>query len=144
MFSKNGVTYTFHHVGIPTHEKHSDERYSEVYKFSTRDDDCSLIRVQWHRFDVDSPLHELIRSQPHIAFKVSDLEKAIVDEDVILGPYEPIPGFKVAVIKNGNISIELIQTTLTDEAIWGKALKENALYKKDKESVAQLKKGIGQ
>lgn len=142
MFTKNGVTYTFHHVGIPTNEPRPNERYSEEYQFYTSDDDCDLIRVQWHRFEPDGPMNDVIKTKPHLAFKVSDLDKAIADESVILGPYEPIPGYRVAVIRNGGISIELIQTELSDEAIWGKAKTDNALYNDDEAAKAELAKGL--
>jgi hypothetical protein len=33
--------------------------------------------IQWMRFEPDSPIHTLIKSVPHIAFEVDDLEAAI-------------------------------------------------------------------
>ncbi len=41
--------------------------------------------VQWHRFTEDSPLHPLLKTVPHVAFKVSSLAEAIAGETVILG-----------------------------------------------------------
>jgi hypothetical protein len=78
-------------------------------------------RVQWHRFEVGSPLHPLIRTVPHPAFKVSDLRAAIDGEEVLLGPYEPIDGYRVAIIRDGEVPIEFIETNLTDEEIWARA-----------------------
>jgi len=82
--------------------------------------------VQWHRFDETSPLPPLLRTVPHPAFKVADLERAIVGGKLLLGPYEPIPRYRVAIVEDGGIPIELVQTTLTDDELWAEA-KENTL-----------------
>jgi hypothetical protein len=121
MFTREGVTYEFHHMGIPTLEPRAGERYSAQFRMYTSDADCALMRVQYHRFEEGSTLHELLRTVPHAAFKVSDLAKAVEGQTVLLGPYEPIDGFRVAVIRDGEAPVELIETTLSDEAIWGRA-----------------------
>jgi len=46
---------------------------------------------------------------------------------VLLGPYEPIEGFRVAIIEDGGMPIELIQTLLTDDEIWERAKKNTRL-----------------
>jgi hypothetical protein len=77
--------------------------------------------VQWHRFEADSTMDHLIRTVPHAAFKVSDLMKAIQGHRVLLGPYEPIEGFRVAIVEDGGIPVEFIETTLSDDEIWKRA-----------------------
>lgn len=59
-----------------------------------------------------------VQSVPHLAFKVSDLEQAVRDHRLLLAPYEPITGFRVAMIEDNEMPIELIETKLTDEEIW--------------------------
>jgi hypothetical protein len=121
MFQRDGVRYEFHHLGLPTSEARANERYSSSFKMYTSDSECGVVRVQWHRFEPDSSLHPLIRSTPHPAFKVDDLDRAILGCKLLLGPYEPIAGFRVAIIEDAGIPIELIQTTLTDDEIWNRA-----------------------
>ncbi|WP_245253888.1 hypothetical protein [Paraburkholderia sp. LEh10] len=121
VFMRNDVTYQFHHLGIPTREVREGERYSPMYGMYTSDTACELVHIQYHRFDADSPLHVLMRTVPHPAFKVDNLAKAIDGKEVILGPYEPIDGFRIAVIVDGGMPIELIETALTDDHIWGRA-----------------------
>ena len=87
----------------------------------TSDSDCELVRVQWHRFKPDSTLHPLIRTMAHPAFKVDDFDRAISGCKLLLAPYEPIAGFRVAISEDGGVPIELIQTNLTDEEIWNRA-----------------------
>ncbi|SAL00923.1 hypothetical protein AWB78_06041 [Caballeronia calidae] len=121
MFKRAGVTYEFHHMGIPTEEPRAGERYSAQFRMYTSDADCELVRVQYHRFEAGSTLPELMRTVPHAAFKVSDLAKALEGQAVLLGPYEPIDGFRVAVIRDGEVPVELIETALTDEQVWSRA-----------------------
>jgi hypothetical protein len=40
---------------------------------------------------------------------------------LLLEPYEPIEGYRVAIIEDGDVPIGLVQTTLTDEEIWSRA-----------------------
>ncbi|KGL54538.1 hypothetical protein ACWXWE_10990 [Pantoea ananatis] len=125
---KKHLQYDFHHLGIPVSDGLHDGSYSQRAGMYTADNPGQF-RVQWHRFEADSPLHHLIRTVPHVAFKVADLQEAIRDEEVILGPYEPIDGFFVAMINDAGVPIELIQTELTDDEVWRKARSgEGRLY----------------
>ncbi|UQZ86422.1 hypothetical protein SK3146_05715 [Paenibacillus konkukensis] len=126
---KDGIRYEFHHTGIPTTEIKPNEKYSAAAKMYTSDHDGQF-RIQWHRFEPDSPLHPLMKSLPHLAFKVNDLEAAIEGEEVILGPYEPIDDYRVAVINDNGVPVELIQTSLSDEVLWSRAKKgQGSLYR---------------
>jgi len=64
------------------------------------------------------PLHPLLKATPHMAYKVSSLARAIENHAVILGPYEPIDGYRVAVTDNAGVPGEFIETDLPDEVIW--------------------------
>jgi hypothetical protein len=117
---KPNVSYTFHHTGIPTREIKPGERYSATSKMFTADNGGQF-NIQWHRFEPDSPLHPLIQTLPHLAFKVDNLAEAIAGEEVILGPYEPIDGYRVAMIVDNGVPVELIQTELSDQELWARA-----------------------
>ncbi len=117
--------YEFHHMGIPTTEKLEGERYSPKLKMYTKDLKNKDIRIQFHRFDEDCSIHPLIKSMPHVAFKVPNLEQAITGEEVILAPYFPLPGFQVAIIAREGVPIEFIETDLSDEEVWGLAENES-------------------
>lgn len=127
---KPDVTYTFHHFGIPLQDGLPEGTHSEKAGMYTANNPGKF-RVQWHRFTDDSPLHPLLKTVPHVAFKVDNLSKAIDGEEVILGPYEPIDDFFMAVINDNGVPIELIETTLTDEESWGRARSgRGSLYRK--------------
>lgn len=124
----NGVEAIFHHLGIPTSEPKPRERFSSKFGMYTSDAESAHVRIQWHRFEPDSPLHPLIRTVPHPAFRVADLDHAISGFPLLLGPYEPIPGFRAAMIEDRGFPIELFETSLTDEELWSRRETENSLY----------------
>lgn len=126
---KKEINYIFHHLGIPTSHDIKEGTYSSNVKMYTKDNNGKF-RVQWHFFEEDSPLHPLIKEVPHVAFKVKDLQKAIKGEEVILGPYEPIDDYYVAIINDSGVPIELIQTNLSDDELWQRAReKKGSLYR---------------
>lgn len=126
---KPGIRYQFHHMGIPSDTPREGECYSAKAGMFTADNPGAF-RIQWHRFTPDSPLHPLIRTVPHPAFKVDDLAAAIAGETLLLGPYEPIDGYRVAIIDDGGVPVELIETELPDDEIWARARRgEGSLYR---------------
>ncbi|MEX5411567.1 hypothetical protein GV764_02260 [Atlantibacter hermannii] len=129
---KPDIHYTFHHVGIPLQDGVQEGIYSANAGMYTTDNPGKF-RVQWHRFTEDSPLHPLLKTVPHVAFKVDDLQQAIEGEEVILGPYEPIDDYFVAVINDAGVPIELIQTGLSDEELWGRARSGQGSLYRDKQ-----------
>ena len=122
------VTYEYHHTGIPTQEVQEGEKYSSTFKMYTSGGQDSEFRVQYHRFEEGCPLHPLIQTRPHIAFKVNSIDAAIKNKEVILAPHEPIKGFKVAMIVEKGAPIELIETTLSEEEIWSGEHKNSVIY----------------
>ncbi|BEN38660.1 hypothetical protein PTR23_04790 [Serratia nevei] len=116
---KANVEYKFHHFGIPVQDGGTSGKYSAGAGMYTTDN-SGTFRVQWHRFTEDSPLHPLLKTVPHVAFKVSSLAEAIAGEKAILGPYEPIDDYRVAVIDDCGVPTELIETSLSDEDLWAR------------------------
>lgn len=84
----------------------------------TGDSPSKTLRIQWHRFEVNSSLDPLVRTLPQVALKVTDLEGAIAGCKVRLAPYQPIAGFRVAITEEGGYPIELVQTSLDDAELW--------------------------
>lgn len=128
--------YRYHHMGIPTEKVFENERYSEYFKMYTSDA-AGDFRIQYHRFEEGSPLHPLIKTVPHVALQVDNLQDAVKGHTILLGPYEPIPGYKVAIIKHNDLPFELIETELTIEELWNVAeeqadLDSSGLNNKDK------------
>lgn len=125
--------YEFHHFGIIVKEPRAGERYSEPFKMYTSGGLDSDFRIQYHRFEEGCPLHPLIQTLPHIAFKVPDLLEAIKGRRVLMEPYEPFKGFKVAIIEVSGAPVEFLETSLSEEEIWNdKSHEDSVIYPKDR------------
>ncbi len=109
----------YHHYGIPTTEMRPDEKYVEIdnYKFYSTPFEANKYRIQWHRFPEGHGLPELVAQVPHIAFKVDNLDEEIKGAKILFGPYTPIEGFRLAMIEEQGVPIELVETKLTDEEL---------------------------
>lgn len=118
--------HRYHHMGIPTTEVRPNEKFSEAFGMYTSDVDGNF-RIQYHRFTDDSPLHPLIKTVPHVGIQVDNLEEAVEGYEILLGIYEPIPGYRVAIINDGGVPVELIETNLTPSELWGKAKEQKDL-----------------
>ena len=126
--SKFNKKYSYHHMGIPTAEVRPYEKFSEAFGMYTSDVDGDF-RIQYHRFTEDSPLHPLIKTVPHVGIQVDNLEEAVEGYELLLGIYEPIPGYRVAMINDGGVPVELIETSLTPSELWSKAKEQKDLDK---------------
>jgi hypothetical protein len=60
------------------------------------------------RFEANSPLHPLIKSLPHIAFEVDDLDAELIGQQVISPPGSPSDGVRAAMIVVDGAPVELI------------------------------------
>lgn len=109
----------YHHYGIPTTERKEDEALVEVsgFKFYSTPFEANKWHIQWHRFPEGHGLPELITKVPHIAFQVDDLDREIEGAKILFGPYSPLPGYRVAMIEEQGVPIELVETKLTDEEL---------------------------
>ncbi len=99
----------YHHIGIPTDIPRENETYLEKYKVYVSGYERSPYGVEWMRFEADSPLPELVKTVPHVAFEVDDLEAAIQDKDILIPPDSPSEGIAVAFIVDDGAPIEFIE-----------------------------------
>lgn len=100
---------TFHHFGVPTQAKALKEDYIEGGKVYATSPDDHPYRVEFLRFDADSPMHELVRTRPHAAFVVDNLAAAIEGQNVIVEPFDATDTLRVAFITDGDAVIELME-----------------------------------
>jgi hypothetical protein len=68
-----------------------------------------LPALEWMRFDPDCPISELIKTIPHIAFEVDDLDKAIIGKNLLGEVSSPSEGVRVAMIVDDGVPVELIE-----------------------------------
>lgn len=101
---------TFHHFGVPTNEQHEGETYIAGAKLYLTDPEAHPYRVEFLRFEDDSPMHELVRTRPHVAFMVDDLDVALEGNNVLIPPFDATDTLRVAFITDGDAVIELVQS----------------------------------
>ncbi len=99
----------YHHIGIPTDIPRESETYLDDYKMYVSGYEESPYGVEWMRFEADSPLPELVRTVPHVAFEVDDLEGEIQGKEILIPPNNPSEGITVAFIIENGAPIEFIQ-----------------------------------
>src|SRR5947209_1312867 len=83
----------FDHVGLITEDPKPGESWVEatrVWVTSPRDHACN---VEWLRFEPDSPVTGPLRWQPHVAYRVPDMETALKGHNVLLEPFDVGNGF---------------------------------------------------
>ena len=102
-------TMKYHHLGIPTTSKRSGETYLPQFKMYVSGYETSPYRIQWMRFEEDSPLPELVKTIPHVAFEVDDLQQALMGKQVLIAPNSPSAGVMVAFIVDDGAPVELLQ-----------------------------------
>ena len=117
--------WRFHHLGIPTDLVMPGEVEIPGYGMFVSGFESSPYGVQWMRFTPESPVHELIKSVPHLAFEVDDLAAALLGKTVITPPNSPSAGVLVAMIVDDGCPIELMrfsaQEQTADESAKGSA-----------------------
>jgi hypothetical protein len=101
--------WRYHHLGIPTLTPRPNERYIPHLKIYVSGFDSSPYGVEWMRFDPDCQISELIKTVPHIAFEVDDLDAAIVGQTLLGEISSPSDGVRVAMLIDNGGPIELIE-----------------------------------
>ncbi len=110
----------FDHIGIVTTQKQPRESWVEatrVWVTSPRDHQYN---VEFLRFEPDTPVTGPLRTEPHVAYRVDDLERSIEGHEIVLEPFDASgTGFvRVAFVHVDGALIELMQYADPDEEGW--------------------------
>jgi len=78
--------------------------------------------VEFVRFEPDSPVEGLLRTEPHVAYRVDDLDAALVGRKILAEPFDPTgrgDGFlRVAFVEVEGAVVELMQYGDPQETGW--------------------------
>ncbi len=107
----------YHHVGIPTETPREGEIFLQEFKMFVLGYDTNPYGVEWIRFEPDCPLPELIKTVPHVAFKVDDLMAAIEGKEILIKPNSPSKGVMVAFIVDNGAPIEFLEYDDSTEGV---------------------------
>ena len=99
----------FNHIGIPSSVVREEEIYLEGAKLYVTDFNKSENRIEWLRFEEDSPMPEQLKTIAHVAFMVDDLDKALEGQEILIEPFEPMEGLKVAFVLEDGAPVEFMQ-----------------------------------
>jgi hypothetical protein len=104
----------YHHLGIPTTRTRDGERFLPEFGVHVSGYETSPFGIEWMRFEDDSPIPELVRTVPHVAFEVDDLDAALEGREVLIPPNSPSPGVRVAFIVDDGAPVELLEIDASD------------------------------
>ena len=99
------------HIGIPVLNKKEGMTYNEDMKFWVSNVDDYDFKIEYLKFEEGTPFPEILSKQPHVAYRVDDLQKYMDDADsVICGPMDANDkGDKLAFVWKDGAILELYQ-----------------------------------
>jgi hypothetical protein len=103
------MSRTFHHIGLPTDERQPNEKYVPDTKVWVTDPADHPYRVEFLRFEEDSPVTGPLRDMPHVAYRVDEMDSELEGKEVILEPFTPMVGLRVAFVKEHGAVVEFME-----------------------------------
>jgi hypothetical protein len=99
----------FDHVGIVTTEKKPGESFVAATRVWRTDSQKHPFRVEWLRFEPDSPVTGPVREKPHVAYRVEDIETSARGLKVLLEPFDIGPRIVGFYETEDGAVVELVQ-----------------------------------
>ena len=99
----------FDHVGVPTTEKQPGEMWVAETRVWVTDPMQHPHRVEWLRYEPDSPVTGPVRDQPHMAFRVDRLEDELAGTEIVLGPFQPTDTLRVVFVRKDGAVFEFME-----------------------------------
>lgn len=110
----------FDHVGLPTDEKQPNEMYVAETKVWVTDPAAHPYRVEYLRYEPDSPVTGPVRDLPHIAFQVDSLDEYMAGEEIVLGPFYATDTLRVVFVLKDGAVFEFMENS-EESSHWFKA-----------------------
>ncbi|MCU0276291.1 MAG: hypothetical protein MUF02_05470 [Acidobacteria bacterium] len=103
--------WRYHHLGIPTKEAKPGEIHLPQLKIHVSGFKTSPFGIEWMRFDPDCPIPEVVRTVPHVAFEVNDLDRELREcgLEILCPPGAPSAGVRAAMVMHDGAPVELIE-----------------------------------
>lgn len=98
------------HIGMPITNKKPGMSYSEDMKLWMSNPDDHDYKIEYLKFEEGTPFPEIMHKNPHVAFRVDDIEFYMEDADrVIFGPVDAGGGVRIAFVIKDDTIIELYE-----------------------------------
>ena len=102
----------YDHIGIPTQENKENAVYIEDMKLAVTPYAEHKYRIEWVKFDNDTPMPKILTEKAHIAFRVDDIEEAMKDvkaEDILVPITQAGENMRVAFIVDDGAPVEFLE-----------------------------------
>ena len=101
----------FNHIGIPTTARFEGEIDLPLphLKMTVSDHENNPFGIQWQRYWEGAPYPDVVKTVPHVAFEVENIQSAIQGHTVIIAPNSPGDGLTVAFIEVNGAPVELME-----------------------------------
>ncbi|HOW24756.1 MAG TPA: hypothetical protein PK711_03730 [Bacteroidales bacterium] len=109
--------WKYHHLGIPVKEAIPGEVYYPHLKIHVCGFSTSPFGIEWMRFDDDCPISELVKTVPHVAFEVKDIDRELHEHGfkILCPPGIPSEGVRAAMIEHNGAPVELIEFKIKNQ-----------------------------
>lgn len=108
----------YHHIGIPTERPLPRDDYIAEFKMYASGYERSPFGVEWMKFEPGCSLPDLVKTVPHIAFVVEDLQAEIAGREILIPPNSPSEGVTVAFIVDDGVPIEFLEFDGPEREVW--------------------------
>jgi hypothetical protein len=99
----------FHHIGVPSRQPRPNETYLKEAGVYITAVDADPLGIEWLRFEYGSPMPKEVQTMTHLAFKVDDLEAELKGRRILVPPFSPATGIKLAFILHEGVPVEFMQ-----------------------------------
>jgi hypothetical protein len=105
------LSRSFHHIGLRAFEPKPKEDLVTATKTWVTNPMDDPNRIEFLRYEPDSPIEEEFKNTPHIAYVVEDLAAHLVGKDIYLEPFEvgSPPFATVAFTREDGLFVEYMQ-----------------------------------
>ena len=100
----------FDHIGVPAAAKRDGMRFLESKRLWLSSTANHAYRVEWLWYEDDSPEAELIRTVPHVAYRVERLEEAVAGQRLLAEPFDVFGEVRVCFVEADGAPVEFVQT----------------------------------
>ncbi|RMF80179.1 MAG: hypothetical protein D6737_08940 [Chloroflexi bacterium] len=112
------VELIFDHVGIPTDDKQPDEDWVESTRVWVTNPRNHKYRVEFLRFEPDTPCKWEVVNLPHVAYRVKaeDFPKLLEGVEILIEPFEVDENLTIAYVKKNGMPVEYM--VFKDPDLW--------------------------
>ena len=68
-------------------------------------------KIEYLRYEPDTPVKGPVKDLPHMAYQVDNLETAMEGAEIILGPFQPTPALRVVFVLRDGAVIEYMENS---------------------------------